>query len=150
MEAYKAPAAIILLLMRRNNGKEQVLLQRRNNTGFADGMWDFSCAGKVEDGETMRQTALREAKEELKVEIFPENLQFAALVHKRDRAANLIYYNAYFICRKFCNEPTIGEPEKCSQLRWFDADSLPDDLIADRKRAFNAYLNGERYIEYGW
>lgn len=150
MEVYKSPAAIILLLMRRNNGKEQVLLQRRKNTGFADGKWDFSCAGKVEDGETMRQTALREAKEELGVEISIGELQFAALVHKRDRAANLVYYNAYFICQKFCNEPTIAEPEKCSKLQWFDVDGLPDNLIDDRKHAFKAYLNGERYIEYGW
>lgn len=150
MEVYKSPAAIILLLMRRNNGKEQVLLQRRKNTGFADGKWDFSCAGKVEDGETMRRTALREAKEELGVEISIGDLQFAALVHKRDRAANLVYYNAYFICRKFCNEPTIAEPEKCSKLQWFDVDGLPYDLIDDRKHAFKAYLNGERYIEYGW
>ncbi len=150
MEVYKSPAAIILLLMRRNNGKEQVLLQRRKNTGFADGKWDFSCAGKVEDGETMRRTALREAKEELGVEISIGELQFAALVHKRDRVADLVYYNAYFICRKFSGEPTIAEPEKCSKLQWFDVDGLPYDLIDDRERALKAYLNGERYIEYGW
>lgn len=150
MEVYKTPSAIILLLLRKVGDKTQVLLQRRQNTGFADGLWDFSCAGKVEIGETMTQTAVREAKEELGVTVAAENLQFAVLVHKCDKPCNLIYYNAYFICTDFIGEPKICEPEKCSQIRWFDIDNLPDGLIDDRKGALKAYLNGLHYIEYGW
>lgn len=150
MEVYKTPSAIILLLIRKSSGKTQVLLQRRKNTGFADGMWDFSCSGKVEDGETMTKTAGREAKEELGVTVAAENLQFAALVHKCDKPCNLIYYNSYFICTEFVGEPRICEPEKCSEIKWFDLDDLPDDLIDDRKYALNAYFSGVHYLEYGW
>lgn len=150
MEAYKTPSAIILLLLRQVGGKKQVLLQRRRNTGFADGLWDFSCAGKVEEGERMTETAVREAKEELAVEISPEDLQFAVFLHKRDEAFNLIYYNVYFICEKFNGNVRIGEPDKCAELKWFGLDSLPEDLIDDRRCALKAYLNGINYLEYGW
>ena len=150
MEIYKTPSAIILMLLRKAGGKTQILLHRRENTGFADGLWDFSCAGKVENGEPMTATALREAKEELGVTVSAENLQFAVLVHKCDKPCGLVFYNAYFICDVFDGEPTVCEPEKCSELKWFDFDNLPENLIDDRKCALKAYLSGVRYIEYGW
>lgn len=147
---YLTPSAIILILMRDNGGKKQVLLQRRQNTGFADGLWDFSCAGKVEKGESMRQTAVREAKEELGVTVAAENLQFAVFVHKYDKLCDLVYYNAYFVYGNFIGAPTICEPHKCSEMKWFDLDNLPDDLIDDRKEAIKAFLGGVNYVEYGW
>lgn len=149
-EPYLTPSAVILILMRERGGKKQILLQRRHNTGFADGLWDFSCAGKVEEGESMTVTAVREAKEELGVSIAVESLRFAVLIHKCDKPCNLVYYNAYFVCTEFAGEPTICEPEKCSEVKWFDIDNLPDDLIDDRKCAIKAYLDGVHYIEYGW
>lgn len=98
----------------------------------------------------MTAAAVREAKEELGVTVSAENLQFAVLLHKFDKPCNLVYYNAYFVCTEFAGEPTICEPEKCSELKWFDLDNLPDDLIDDRKCALKAYVDGEHYIEYGW
>lgn len=150
MEVYKTPSAAILILMREVDGRKQILLQRRQNTGFADGLWDFSCSGKVEDGETMTATAVREAKEELGVNVVSDNLRFALLIHKCDKPCNLVYYNAYFVCSCFCGEPKICEREKCSELKWFDLDGLPDDLMDDRRKALQAYQNGTYYLEYGW
>lgn len=150
MEIYKTPSAIILILMRESEGVKQILLQRRRNTGFADGLWDFSCAGKVEDGETMTKAAVREAKEEMGIDVNAENLRFAVFVHKCDKPFNLVYNNVYFVCEKFIGEPEICESEKCSELKWFEVGNLPDDLITDRKEAVKAYLNGVHYIEFGW
>lgn len=147
---YLTPSAVILMLMRERNGETEVLLQRRKNTGFADGLWDFSCSGKVEEGETMTSAAVREAKEELGISLSSDKLQFAVLIHKCDKPFNLIYYNAYFICRHFAGIPCVAEPEKCSEIKWFDIDNLPDDLMDDRKQALTAYRNGEHYVEYGW
>lgn len=150
MQPYKTPSAIILVLERNVGGKKQILLQRRRNTGFADGLWDFACAGKVEEGETLAQTVVREAREELGICVSADELNFLCLVHKRDEQFNLTYYNAYFGCTEFVGEPKICESEKCSDLRWFDSDNLPDDLIEDRRQAYKTNLNGVHYLEYGW
>ncbi|MDE7300978.1 MAG: NUDIX domain-containing protein [Clostridia bacterium] len=143
---FKTPSAAIVMLVR--DGK--ILLQRRQNTGFMDGMWDLSCSGHVEHGESMSKAAAREAAEELGIKILPEKLKFFAFIHKREEEWDLTYYNAYFACEEYEGEPQICEPEKCSELKWFDLDGLPDDLINDRKQAVKAYLSGEPYIEYGW
>ena len=98
----------------------------------------------------MTQTAVREAREELGVRFSPDKLEFLCLVHKRDKQFNIVYYNSYFECSEFDGEPAICEAEKCSDLKWFDLDDLPDDLIDDRRQALKAYFSGVHYLEYGW
>jgi 8-oxo-dGTP pyrophosphatase MutT (NUDIX family) len=149
-EHFKTPSAIVLLLIKTINGKKYVLLQRRANTGFADGLWDFSCSGHVEHGESMTVAAVREVKEELGVTIQPTDLQFLTMVHKRDKSCDVTYYNGYFACENFVGEPTICEPHKCSELGWFPLDRLPADLIPDRLAALTAYLHHIPYQELGW
>ncbi len=147
---FCVPSASIVMLLKNEGGKVKVLLQRRQNTGFMDGLWDLSCSGHVEHGESMSEAAVREAKEELGVDIAVDKLKFFTFIHKREKEWDLTYYNAYFVCTEFIGEPTICEPEKCSELKWFDLAHLPDDLINDRKCALKAYLDGVHYIEYGW
>lgn len=149
-EHFSTPSAVIVLLVRAAGGRKQVLLQRRQNTGFADGKWDFSFAGHVEHGEKMKRSAVREAREELGIVIAEGDLDFATVVHKREEQIDLTYINVYFTCKKFCGQPTICEPFKCSEIAWFDLDRLPDDLIDDRKEVARAMAEGRSYIEYGW
>ena len=149
-QRFSVPSASIVMLLKTENGKLKVLLQRRQNTDFMDGLWDLSCSGHVEHGESMSEAAVREAKEELGITISLKDVRFFVLVHKREKEWDLTYYNPYFVCENFTGEPHICEPEKCSELQWFDLDNLPDDLINDRKKAVQAYLNGVHYIEYGW
>lgn len=149
-ERFKVPSASILMLVKVVDGRKKVLFQRRHNTGFADGMWDLSCSGHVERGESMRQALVREAKEELGITVSLEALSFFALVHKHDEEEDITYYNAYFSCDTFEGEPQICEREKCSQLEWMDIDDLPKDLIEDRRLAVKAFKSGTHYFEYGW
>ncbi len=149
-EHFCIPSASIVMLLKNEDGKIKVLLQRRQNTGFMDGLWDLSCSGRVEHGESMTEAAVREAEEELGVTLSVDKLKFFTFVHKREKEWDLTYYNAYFVCTEFDGEPRIAEPHKCSELKWFDLDNLPDDLINDRKCALKAYRDGVHYIEYGW
>lgn len=150
MERYKTPSAVIVLLTRKQSGRQQYLLQKRQNTGFGDGMWDLSCSGHVEEGESMTEAAVRECLEELGIRIKREDLKFFSLIHKRDETYDKTYYNAYFRIDDFTGEPKIMEPHKCAQLDWFDFDKLPENLLHDRKCALNAQQNRQYYIEYGW
>ncbi len=149
-EYYKTPSSVIVLLLKKDGGETYVLCQKRKNTGFADGLWDFSCSGKVEEGETMREAAVREAGEELGITINPDNLRFAALGHKRDKGCGLTFYKAYFTLTVYEGEPSICESEKCAELKWFALSDLPSDIMEEDKVAAATFLRGEHYFEYGW
>lgn len=144
------PSAAVVALIRKNNGKIELLLQKRQNTGFADGMWDLSCSGHVEAGESISSAAVRESREELSVEIKEEDLRFFALIHKNDAPSNVTYYNVYFSTDKFSGEPKIMESGKCSEIQWVALDNLPDGLLEDRKVALKSLLCDAKYYAYGW
>lgn len=147
-ERFKNSSAVMLMLMRKNNnGKEEILLQKRQNTGYMDGFWDFSASGHVEDNESMKNSMIREASEELGIKINYNDLKFVTLIHKNKGA---IYYNGYFKTEKWINDPQVNEPEKCEEIRWFSIDDLPQNLIDDRKEAINNYKNKVNYSEFGW
>lgn len=57
--------------------QKQVLLQKRaGDKDTFPGLWDVSVAGHIHAGETPMEGALREVKEEIGLEILPENLQY--------------------------------------------------------------------------
>lgn len=144
------PSAVVVLLTRSCDGKQYVLLQRRKNTGFADGLWDLSCSGHVEENESMTSACVRECAEELGIIVRAEDCEFIALIHKRDREFDLTYYNGYFEISQFNGEPRICESDKCSEMAWFELNHLPVDIIPDRAVAVKAYLSGQSYSEFGW
>lgn len=145
---FKTISAVMLMLIRENNNKEEILLQKRQNTGYCDGYYDFSCSGHVEENETMTDAVCREAKEELNIEISPDDLEFICLIHKKSN--NEIYNNIYFKITKWNGHPIINEPNKNEELKWFYINDLPNNLINDRIQAINNYQNKIKYSEYGW
>ena len=145
-ERFRACSAVGLMLMRENNGKEEILLQKRQNTGFCDGYYDFSATGHVEAFESMTKALIREAKEEIGVDIKAEDIEFSCLIH---RISDDVYYNGYFKVTKWGGEPKINEPEKNEEIKWFDIDNLPENLVPDRKLAMENYKNGIKYAEFG-
>ena len=147
-ERFKTCSAVMLMLIRKdNNGQEEILLQKRKSTGYMDGYWDFSATGHVEDNEPMKVAMAREASEELGVDIKKDDLDFVTLIHKN---TGTIYYNGYFIAKKWKNTPKINEPEKCEEIKWFSINNLPENLVDDRFEAINNYKNKISYSEYGW
>lgn len=124
-ERYQTKVAIFLLLTREKDGITELLLQKRLNTGYMDGMYEASCSGHLEKGESLSQAIIREAKEEIGINIKEEDLKMVALIHpyKED------YLNVFFKTRKYEGAPEIKEPEKCDDLRWFNIDGLPENMV---------------------
>ncbi|EZP43535.1 ADP-ribose pyrophosphatase [Micrococcus luteus] len=119
------PASYVLLL----RGPE-VLLQRRQNTGYMDGFWVAGAAGHVEPGETARQAAVREAREELGVDVGAGDLELVTVMQRTDGAGlpREQRVDWFWTCREWAGEPQICEPEKTSDLRWFPLTGLPDPM----------------------
>ncbi len=149
-ERFKTLSAAMLLLSRTSDKGEEILLQKRKNTGYMDGYWDFSASGHVEDNESMKMTAIREAKEEIGIDVKIEDVQFMTLIHEKTPTTDVIYYDGYFKTTKWKNEPKVGEIEKCEEIKWFAIDDLPENMIESRKQAIENYKNHIPYSEFGW
>ncbi len=147
VEHYKSFSAVFPIILKLENHKKQVLLSKRANTGYMDGMWDFAGSGHVDENETATQAVIRESKEEIGIIVKPDDVKFAHLSHRVGRNGNRTYYDIYFIVENFCGEPSIAEPEKCSDLKWFSIECLPSDIIKIRKNVLKLYLNSEYYSE---
>ena len=145
---FENPSAVILFLTRINNENEEILLQKRKNTGYCDGFYDLCASGHVDANESMKHAMSREAKEEIGIEIEENDLEFICLIHKYSQGC--IYYNGYFKANKWSGVPHVNEPEKNEELRWFNINSLPSNIVDDRKMAIDNYIKGIKYSEFGW
>jgi len=76
---YRSIVDALIILVRDG----QVLLAQRQGTGYADGAWNLP-SGKLEDGETVSQAAVREGLEEVGVRITEDALRFVHLIHYRN------------------------------------------------------------------
>ena len=147
-ERFKSLSAVMLLLTRKKDAHEEILFQKRQNTGYCDGFYDLSASGHVDANESMKHAMCREAKEELGIDINEEDLEFICMIHKNSNGC--VYYNGYFKANKWIGEPIVNEPTKNGELKWFDINSLPSNIVDDRVIAIENYKNNIKYSEYGW
>ena len=138
-ERFKLVITVGLVLL---NDKGQVLLQKRCNTGYMDGKYGL-VAGHLEKDESLVDGIIREAKEEIDAILDKNNIEFVCMIRRGD---NCDYVNTYFKYINYNKEIQINEPKKCLELKWFDIDKLPDNIIPNDKRAINN-MNKKLYLD---
>ena len=119
---------------------------RRYNTGYEDGNYSV-VAGHLDGGETIKRAAIREAKEEVGIEIQSEDLRIVGVMHRRSNDERVDFFLA---THKWSGEPRNQEPGKCDQIAWFSVDQIPRNTIPYVRRALENYRNGIWFDEYGW
>lgn len=142
-QRFKIIPTVYLILVR----SDKILLSRRYNTGFHDGDYSFP-AGHLDGNETMIQTMIREAKEEIGIDLKLGNLKLVHVMHRKEPSEERI--NFFFTAEKWIGEPKIMEPHKCDDLNWFEIDNLPNNVIPYIKQAINCFKNKIFYSEIGW
>lgn len=123
----------------------RVLLMRRAGTGFFDGLYSLP-GGHVEDGESLRATAVREMAEELAIAVDPAALSVLGVVHRRSDSNRIDFFVR---AATWSGEPRIAEPDKCDQLLWACPEALPETLVPYVRDALKAGP-GPWIIESGW
>lgn len=133
------PASYVYLIR-----DSEVLLQLRQNTGYMDGHWTAGAAGHVEPGETALHAAIRELQEELGLSVEPGDLSPSSVMQRTDGSDAPLEQRVewFFSCSRWRGEPTIHEPRKCAELRWFPLDDLPPLVPAYEQVALDWLRDG--------
>lgn len=126
--------------------EDKVLLSLRRNTGFGDGFYGLVC-GHVEDGESALSGMIREAKEEAGIDIDPADLRAVHTCHWKSNRLNMVIF---FECTRWSGLLHNQEPDKCSELKWFDIKELPNNILYELPLIFDAIAKGEIYSEIGF
>jgi len=128
---FRVVPAAYVVLRRIHQGREQVLLQLRDGTGFMDGHWAAAAAGHVEAGESVFDAAVREASEELGIDVERRHLRPLCVLHRTSAPHGPVdeRVDFFFECREWEGEPIRREPDRSAALRWFDLTALPDPVV---------------------
>lgn len=121
----------VYLVLRRDN---EILLMRHQGSGYYDG-WYSVPAGHVEAGELPLDALLRETKEELGITLDKEHTHFAHAMYrtKHDETGDRTDY--FFVTTRWEGEPTVREPHKCDDVRWFPLHALPKNMMHHVRKA---------------
>lgn len=140
-ERYKSKIVVDLLLKRKNkNNKEEILLSLRENTGYRDGYYDLP-GGHVDENEDLFIAMIREAKEEIGIDIFREDMKIFHIYHHFRK--NMLKF--VFSVNKYKGILINNEPEKCKELKWFEVENLPENIIPKIRKEILDVENGVFY-----
>ncbi|MGV1003922.1 MAG: NUDIX hydrolase [Candidatus Nanopelagicales bacterium] len=138
--SWLVPASYLFL--RDDLGR--VLLQKRAGTGFMDGHWAAAAAGHVDPGESALAAVIREAREELGVELAAADVQPVTTMHRCQIADSPIDQRVdfFFSARHWSGEPRTMEPGKSAGIRWFALDALPTPVVAHELAVLRLLASG--------
>ena len=140
MEKEKFLSSVYLII---KNKREEILLQRRQGTKLWPGFLALP-AGHIDEAENAYDAVIREAKEELGIEISINNIIDTFVVNRRNKSL-VPYYDVYFEINRYDGEIKIREPEKCSELVWCSINNLPEDMINFEIEAIKNNLKGIKF-----
>jgi 8-oxo-dGTP diphosphatase len=108
--------------------------------------------GNVELHESLSHACIRESYEELGIQIAPEDLEFVTLSHIKNICLENCqeYMLVTFKANSWKGEIFNKEPEKHSELVWFDLNELPNNLAPFARETLKAFQEKQVFSEHGW
>lgn len=127
-EMFKSAVHMIIV-----DNDNKILLQKRKGSKLWPGYYALP-AGHIDEGENQYDALVREAKEELDIEINPKDIINSYVVLRRnyfeiDGKKLEPYIDYYFEISKYKGIPKIVELNKCEELIWSNIDDLPKPFI---------------------
>ena len=107
-------------------------------------------AGHVDGNESARQAAIREAKEEVNIDLTPRDLELIHTMHRKATEGDHERMDLFFKVNKWNGNPKNVEPQKCDELSWYLVDSLPENIVPEVKFSLNKVNNNESYSDFNF
>ena len=128
------------VIIQEREGVLKTLLVKHGDKPIEELKWKF-CGGKIIKGSDLEANAIREAKEEIGVEVkLLQPLKPLVIWGEKPESAGdvpevifLIHYLA-----EISDEPVMGE--QILAMQWFDLNDLPDDSAPNVKSVIAEYL----------
>ena len=133
----KIPKIGVALLIKDKRGR--ILFMKRKGS-YGEGTWALP-GGHVEYAETLRQTAIREATEELGISIWEFSLINKG--YREDIMSDRHYITFYFGVKDYNGEIKIMEPDKCEKIQFCFLDEIPSPIFDITEN----WLNGLKYAD---
>ena len=118
--------AVVVFIVSSDNKK--VLLQQRSSTKkLWPNLWDITAGGHTLSGELGWQAVIREAKEELGIDIDKNFLEFIGATTSINEKGDIInkHYNEYYIVHSDLDINNIVlQKEEVQDIKWFDKKEL--------------------------
>ena len=141
-ERFKLIDGVFCLIIKDN----KVLMELRKNK-FDAGLYSL-VGGCMEDGETVKQAAVREIKEEVGLEVHEDDIEVISVLHritpKPDSWQSIEFV---LLVNKFSGNPNLLENNVCGDLKWFPLENLPQNISHYAKQAIDNYINKEMFSE---
>ncbi len=144
-ERFKPYAAVLMMLIK----DDSILLLRRANTGWADGMYTIP-SGHIDEGERVVSAGIREAKEEVGIDVDESDISFVHVLHRNDHENGRVYIDFFLESHKWSGEPSNMESAMCDEVKWFKLCNLPENIVPFVRDAIQAYNNTIYFSEVGW
>ncbi|MFJ9967178.1 NUDIX domain-containing protein [Streptomyces avermitilis] len=121
---------------------------RHPDSAYAGNTWHF-LAGHCEREEAV-SCLIREAEEEAGLVIEPDDVELVHLVHLVDSPSARPRIGLIFRARTWSGTPTVREPDRCVEWRFWNPKDLPDAVVPYTRQAIEGVLAGRLYSQRGW
>jgi len=106
-------------------------------------------SGHLEKDETLKDALIREVQEEVGLKMDPTDLTFYHVMHRNEKAIrNFEYIDFFFKLEYWQGEPRNNEPEKAAHIKWFDLNSLSENIVPNVKAAIEYYRSKLLFSEF--
>lgn len=144
--ATQRPYIASYIIFRNSSGQVAFLL--RGHTAWMNNHYSLP-AGKVENDESFLACAVREAKEEVGVDVAVKDLTHVLTMHRHEQEQNE-WIDVFFEAAHWQGKLINVEPQVHNQLSWFSLDKLPENMVPNVRYGLEQIAMGNKYCEYNW
>lgn len=145
---FKVKVGVFLVLLKNDS----LLCLRRHQTGIEDGLYVVPMGGLQEE-ETPLQAVVREALEEVNINVKDEDLLLKHVMYRKHTQPDGYFFyqqDLFFVADQFTGILHNLEPHKADDVRFFSLTDLPKTLSPFIGQAIQCILSDIPYSEFGF